>query len=105
MDSTHLRESGVQRLCGEGFFLQVDSPIGEQFLCARMACPVHFARGLIQINSLIMGTARIFLMSKRQHVQVPLDAKLVAKIGLSVAIASCERRMMPLPEPIPAIMV
>ena len=28
-------------------------------------------------------------MSKRQHVYVPLDVELVAKVGMSVAVASC----------------
>ena len=44
---------------------------------------------LIQINPCAMGSVRIFSMSKRRHVHVPLDVKLVAKIGLSVAVASC----------------
>jgi hypothetical protein len=46
-------------------------------------------RVLIQINSIAMGAVTIFWMSKRQQVHVPLDVKLVAKIGLSVAVASC----------------
>ena len=35
-------------------------------------------------------------MSKRQHVHVPLDVSLVAKIGLSVAVASCLGLMLAL---------
>jgi hypothetical protein len=44
---------------------------------------------LIQINSIAKGSVTIFSMSKRQQMHVPLDVKLVAKIGLSVAVASC----------------
>lgn len=43
---------------------------------------------MIHINSAGTETVRIFAMSNH-HIHIPLDVKLVAKIGLSVAIASC----------------
>lgn len=43
---------------------------------------------MTQINPIAAETVRIFLMRKG-NVHVPLDFKLVAKIGLSVALASC----------------
>jgi hypothetical protein len=44
---------------------------------------------LIQVNSFAAGAVTIFPMSERQHAPVSLELKLVAKIGLSVAAASC----------------
>jgi hypothetical protein len=44
---------------------------------------------LIQVNSIAMGAVTIFPMSKREQTPIPLEVKLVAKIGLSVAAASC----------------
>ncbi len=44
---------------------------------------------LIQVNPMAMGSVILFPMNERQHVHVPLDVRLVAKIGLSVAAASC----------------
>lgn len=44
---------------------------------------------VIHVNPHGTETVRIFAMSKRQPVHVPLDVSLVAKLGLSVAVASC----------------
>jgi len=49
--------------------------------------PLHLI--LIHINPYPTGAVRIFSMSKHQRAHVPLDVRLVARIGLSVAVASC----------------
>lgn len=43
----------------------------------------------IQHDSIASGAASIFSTSTRRRAHVPLDVKLVATIGLSVAIATC----------------
>lgn len=44
---------------------------------------------VIQIKRHVTETVRIFTMRKRHHVHIPLEVRMVAKIGLSVALASC----------------
>jgi len=46
-------------------------------------------RVLIHVNSIAAPSARILPMNSSQEAHVPADFKLVAKIGLSVAAASC----------------
>lgn len=43
---------------------------------------------MIQIKRHVTETVRIFTMRKLHHVHVPLEVRMVAKIGLSVAVAS-----------------
>lgn len=45
--------------------------------------------GMIQVNSIDTKTAKIVQMTESRRAHVPLDVRLVAKIGSSVAVASC----------------